>query len=84
MGIFINIEINAESLTAEQAALIPPACPVDIFKINGSHLEVQPEQEDECVLCELCLDLAPVGAITIRKSYKDELLASRAQRDGSE
>lgn len=84
MGIFINVEVNAEKLTAEQAAQIPSVCPVDIFRNNGAQLEVQPEQEDECILCELCLDHAPTGAITIHKTYKDELLVSRATLDERE
>ena len=50
---------------------------MDIFQLAGEKLTVQAEQEDECTLCELCLDAAPAGAVTIRKTYKDETLASR-------
>jgi ferredoxin len=45
--------------------------------MEGERLVVQSEQEDECTLCELCLEEAPPKAITIRKTYKDEYLISR-------
>jgi NAD-dependent dihydropyrimidine dehydrogenase PreA subunit len=53
---------------------------VDIFKIEGEEVVVRPEQEDECTLCELCLDAAPRGALTIRKLYSDGCLVSRGSK----
>jgi len=76
MGTFITIEIDQVRFTGTQATLIPTLCPVDIFSLPGERLVVRPEQEDECMLCELCLRAAPSGAITIRKTYKPEVLIS--------
>ena len=32
-------------------------------------VEVVRENQDECVLCGLCLDAAPDGAVTVHKLY---------------
>ena len=77
MGTFITVQIDESHLPADQARRLPALCPVDIFVLDNGHLRAQPEQEDECTLCELCLTAAAPGAITIRKTYKDEALVSR-------
>ena len=77
MGVFINIALDDAKLSPELARNLVPLCPVEIFALDGHRLIVRPDQEDECTLCELCLNAAPPGAITIAKSYKDEVLVSR-------
>jgi NAD-dependent dihydropyrimidine dehydrogenase PreA subunit len=77
LGTFINIHIDYSELPPEQARRLPPLCPVDIFVMTDGRLKVRPDNEDECTLCELCLEAAARGAITIRKAYKDEALVSR-------
>ncbi len=77
MGIFINIMLDDAKLTPELARTLVPLCPVEIFALEGDRLVVRPDQVDECTLCELCLHAAPTGAITITKSYKDDVLVSR-------
>jgi NAD-dependent dihydropyrimidine dehydrogenase PreA subunit len=77
VGTFINVLIDESRLPAEQASRLPALCPVDIFVLDNGHLRARAEQEDECTLCELCLTAAAPGAITIRKTYKDEALVSR-------
>ena len=77
MGTFIQIQVDHVSLPLEQARRLPPLCPVDIFIMNDGRLEIRGDNEDECTLCELCLEAAARGAITIRKTYKDESLVSR-------
>ncbi len=32
-------------------------------------MQIVPENLDECVLCELCLDAAPPGAVRVVKLY---------------
>ena len=80
MGIFIKISVEDNSLTQEIRQKLVSVCPVDIFKIEGEEVVVRPEQEDECTLCELCLDAAPRGALTIRKLYSDGCLVSRGSK----
>lgn len=77
MGIFIQIQVDESRFTPEARCALVSLCPVDIFGLEGERLIVRPEQEDECTLCELCLDASPVGALSIHKSYKDEILVSR-------
>ena len=47
------------------------ACPVDIFAASGSGLEIVEENLDECVLCDLCEEAAPKGAVRVVKLYEE-------------
>ena len=77
MGTFIQILIDDGKMDSATARALPPLCPVDIFSLQDGRLRVEPDQEDECTLCELCLAAAPAGAIAIHKAYLDEVLVSR-------
>jgi len=77
MGVFIEISLDNRQLTPELRGKLVSLCPVDIFRLEGERLTARPEQVDECTLCELCLDAAPAGALTIRKNYVNESLVSR-------
>lgn len=79
MGTFINIDIDHKQLTPALSEQLVSLCPVDIFTLDSQRLQVRSEQEDECILCERCLDAAPAGALIIRKSYKDAVLISRGE-----
>ncbi len=69
-GVFINIEIDdAIEGDAAYAAKLEEVCPVDIFSADGGRVEIVEENLDECVLCELCLEAAPDGAVVVRKLY---------------
>lgn len=76
MGIFIQVSVDASRLTSQEARALVSSCPVDIFSLDGEELVVRTDNEDECTLCELCLHAMPRGALTIRKTYKDECLVS--------
>jgi NAD-dependent dihydropyrimidine dehydrogenase PreA subunit len=69
-GIFIGVEVE-ESVRgdAELARRLEEACPVDIFAATSGRVEIVDENLDECVLCELCLDAAPPGAVRVVKRY---------------
>ena len=69
-GVFIDVEVDeAVANDPELAAKLEEVCPVDIFKAGDSGLEIVDENLDECVLCELCLDAAPDGAVRVKKLY---------------
>ncbi len=71
-GIFIGIEVSDEVTgDAALAAKLDEVCPVDIFKAGDSVSIVQ-ENVDECVLCRLCMDAAPDGAVRVLKLYDNE------------
>ena len=69
-GTFIEVGVD-DSIASdpELAKKLEEVCPVDIFRATDSGVEVVAENVDECVLCELCLDAAPDGAVVVRKLY---------------
>jgi NAD-dependent dihydropyrimidine dehydrogenase PreA subunit len=71
-AIFIAVEVDA-SLSADSslAAKLAEVCPVDIFKATESGLEIVEDNLDECVLCNLCVDAAPAGAVRVLKLYEE-------------
>jgi NAD-dependent dihydropyrimidine dehydrogenase PreA subunit len=60
---------EAARANAELARKLEEACPVDIFAADGGRIRIVDENLDECVLCELCLDAAPPGAVRVVKLY---------------
>ncbi len=72
-ALFIAVEVDdAAAADAELARKLTEACPVDIYAQNGDGtLELVEKNLDECVLCRLCLDAAPDGAVKIIKLYDD-------------
>jgi NAD-dependent dihydropyrimidine dehydrogenase PreA subunit len=71
-GIFIEVEVEEKHASdPELAAKLEEVCPVDIFRATGGGAEVLEENVDECVLCRLCLEAAPPGAVHVRKLYAD-------------
>ncbi len=68
--IFIKVEVADEHAgDVELAQKLDDACPVDIFAATETGVKVVTENEDECVLCGLCLDASPPGAVTVTKLY---------------
>jgi ferredoxin-like protein FixX len=68
--IFIDIEVADE--VRDDAALarkLAEVCPVDIYAERDGKVAVVDENVDECVLCGLCLDASPPGAVVVRKLY---------------
>jgi NAD-dependent dihydropyrimidine dehydrogenase PreA subunit len=69
-GVFIDVELTSEARDdAELAKKLEEACPVDIFAAAGGRTEIVRENLDECVLCELCTNAAPPGAVRVVKLY---------------
>ena len=69
-GIFIDVEVDGQIRDdAELAKKLEEVCPVDIFIAENGKVETVPENLDECVLCELCLDAAPDGTVVVKKLY---------------
>ena len=74
-GVFIDVEID-DSIRddAELARKLEEACPVDIFAARDGRVDVVEENLDECVLCELCVRVAPAGKLRVRKLYDGSAL----------
>jgi NAD-dependent dihydropyrimidine dehydrogenase PreA subunit len=70
-GLFIDVELDDGIRgDAELAKKLEEVCPVDIFAAAPTGVELREEQLDECVLCELCLEAAPPGAVRVIKLYE--------------
>jgi len=71
-GLFIEVEVSdAARGDAELARKLEEVCPVDIFAARDGGVEVVEKQLDECVLCELCVNAAPPGAVRVVKLYDE-------------
>jgi NAD-dependent dihydropyrimidine dehydrogenase PreA subunit len=73
-GTFIAVEVaTAAAADIELARRLTEACPVDIFaQTDAGALELVEKNLDECVLCRLCLDAAPGGAVKVIKLYDND------------
>ena len=77
-GTFIAVELeDSVRGDVELAKKLEEACPVDIFAATDGRVEIVDENLDECVLCELCLDAAPPGAVRVVKRYDDDAALER-------
>jgi NAD-dependent dihydropyrimidine dehydrogenase PreA subunit len=69
-AVFIDLEVSAAVATdPELAKKLEEVCPVDIFAASDDGVEIVRENLDECVLCELCLEAVPPGAVVVKKLY---------------
>ena len=75
-GTFIAIEVSDQAAADPAlAAKLAEACPVDIFaQRDDGTLELVDKNLDECVLCRLCLDASPPGAVKVIKLYDAEAI----------
>ena len=72
-GLFIDVKVDeAVAKDPELVAQLEEVCPVDIFDGSGGSLEIVEANLDECVLCDLCLDVGPKGAVRVIKLYEQE------------
>jgi NAD-dependent dihydropyrimidine dehydrogenase PreA subunit len=70
-GLFIDVKIRDDvRKDAEIARKLAEACPVDIFEAGPGGVRIVEENLDECVLCDLCIDAAPKGAVEVVKLYE--------------
>jgi NAD-dependent dihydropyrimidine dehydrogenase PreA subunit len=69
-ALFIDVQVD-ESVARdpEIAAKLAEVCPVDIFHAGPNGVEIIEDNLDECVLCELCLRVAPSGTVRVIKLY---------------
>lgn len=71
-AIFIGVEVKDE-FTSDPAlgAKLNEVCPVNIFQGTAAGVDIDEAAIDECVLCGLCYDAAPDGAVQVLKLYAD-------------
>ena len=74
-GLFIDVDVSDEIRDdAEMAQKLADACPVDIYANKDGKVDVVQENLDECILCELCVQAVPPGAVRVKKLYDDTVL----------
>jgi NAD-dependent dihydropyrimidine dehydrogenase PreA subunit len=68
---FVRLEVDADLCAREPACReCVQSCPVDIFFRNdGDTAHSIPDNEDECILCDQCVERCPVNAVTLVKLY---------------
>ena len=71
-SMFIRVEVEpAAAADPELAKKLAEVCPVDIFELDSEgKARVVEENEDECVLCDLCVQAAPPGQVRVVKLYE--------------
>ncbi len=70
-GMFIDVKVEKRFAQDEAlAAKLSEVCPVGIFDAGQGALRIVEENLDECVLCDLCIDAAPKGAVQVIKLYE--------------
>ncbi|MFH1976236.1 MAG: 4Fe-4S dicluster domain-containing protein [Pseudomonadota bacterium] len=68
---FIRVDVNMISCVGiARCGGCLRVCPVGIFEKNGDTPAVVEKNQDECILCELCVQACNPEAITIRKLYE--------------
>ncbi|TKJ45618.1 ferredoxin [Candidatus Aerophobetes bacterium Ae_b3a] len=73
MGIFIKVELDDRKCKGlKECGKCVDTCPVRIFLIEKEKININSENEDECTLCNLCLEICPSEAIAVRKLYELE------------
>ena len=78
-GTFIGVEVDdAVAGDTELAKKLAEACPVDIYAAAENGVDIVEANLDECVLCGLCLDASPPGAVKVIKLYDDGALLEKA------
>jgi NAD-dependent dihydropyrimidine dehydrogenase PreA subunit len=70
-ALFIAVEVDdGAAADAELARRLTEVCPVDIYaERDDGTLDIAEKNLDECVLCRLCLDASPDGAVKVIKLY---------------
>ena len=76
---FIGIEVAVDAAgDAALAAKLEEVCPVDIYADEGGRVAIVERNVDECILCRMCIEASPPGAVEVHKLYSGETLGGRA------
>jgi NAD-dependent dihydropyrimidine dehydrogenase PreA subunit len=76
-AIFIGIEVADDVADdAAVAARLRETCPVDIYADAGGRVEIVERNIDECILCDMCVAVAPPGAVAVHRLYDPEAVGA--------
>jgi len=72
MSEFIRVEIDMKScIGIDKCGKCVRICPVNIFEAEGEEPVIVEQNQDECTLCNLCLDECTPDAVVIVKLYEE-------------
>jgi len=72
MSEFIRVEIDMNGcIGIGKCGKCVRVCPVNIFEAEGEQPVIVEQNQDECTLCNLCLDECTPDAIVIVKLYEE-------------
>ena len=64
-------EARQDRIATALAKKLVEVCPVNIFATDdGGRLKIVEPNLDECTLCDLCVQAAPAGTVTVVKLYE--------------
>lgn len=70
MSEFIRVEIDAAKCVGiGECGACVQVCPVNIFEREGDRPWIAEQNEDECILCEQCLEACTPDAVSIHRLY---------------
>jgi NAD-dependent dihydropyrimidine dehydrogenase PreA subunit len=76
-AIFIGVEVDdAAAADAALAAKLAETCPVDIYADAGGRVEIVERNIDECILCDMCVAVAPPGVVAVHRLYDPEVVSA--------
>ena len=71
MSEFIRVETDMKRcIGINKCGKCAQVCPVNIFEAKGDEPNIVEQNQDECTLCDLCLQECTPGAIAIVKLYE--------------
>jgi NAD-dependent dihydropyrimidine dehydrogenase PreA subunit len=75
-AIFIGVEVDdSVAGDAALAAKLEETCPVDIYANAGGGVDIVEGNLDECILCDMCVAVAPPGTVAIHRLYDTEAVS---------
>ena len=70
MGLFVSLHVADTCNREPECRECVQVCPVDVFmREPGALATVVAGNEDECILCDLCVTKCPVQAVQLEKHY---------------
>ena len=71
MGIFIRIEVDKGKCKTSSSGCQEciKVCPVDVFQLKDNEITTVPDNEDECTLCDICVERCPTKALKVTRLY---------------
>jgi NAD-dependent dihydropyrimidine dehydrogenase PreA subunit len=75
-AIFIGVEVDdSVAGDAALAAKLEETCPVDIYANADGRVDIVEGNLDECILCDMCVAVAPPGTVAIHRLYDAEAVS---------